>query len=147
MLIVSAVFAITAAYGATIVLQPAPGFVAPALAYAIGTSITGMFVLGAARNGTLRPWLVAVFVTVFLMVTGTFWWVLALPADEGAGGALLLGLPRRTAMVLCGVGAVPMLLLPLAYALAFDRDVLSEEEMQQLRTSAASGVQDNRVAS
>lgn len=147
MLIVSAVLAIAAAYGAMIVLQPAPGFVAPALAYAIGTSIAGMFVLGAARNSTLRPWLAAVFVMVLLTVTGTLWWVLALPADEGAGGALLLGLPRRTAMVLCGVGAVPMLLLPLAYALAFDRDVLSEEEMRQLRNSAASGFRENRDVS
>lgn len=139
LLIVSAVLAIAAAYGTTLVLGSAAAFVAPALAYGIGASMTGMFMLGAARNGALRSWLVVVFVAVFLVITGTFWVVLALPANEGAAGILLLGVPRRTALILLGVGALPMLLLPIAYALAFDHDLLDDDEMQRLRNAELQG--------
>lgn len=135
-LIVSAVIAIAAAYSTALVLAPAPAFVAQALAYGIGASMTGAFMLGATRDGTLSPWLAVVFVMVCVVVTGTFWWVLALPPHEGAGGALWLGLPRRTAMVLYGVGAVPMVLLPIAYTLAFDRSILPDDDAHEFHSAA-----------
>jgi hypothetical protein len=56
-----------------------------------------------------------------------------MPADEGVGGELLLGLPRRTAIVLYGVGLIPMFLLPIAYALSFDKGILSAEDVARVR--------------
>jgi hypothetical protein len=49
--------------------------------------------------------------------------VLLLPAPV-AGGPLLLGLPRLTAILLLSVGALPLVVLPIAYARAFDAEVM-----------------------
>jgi hypothetical protein len=132
LLIVSAVIAIAAAYGVTLAAPSEATWAAPALAYGIGASIAGLFVLGASRNGRLAPWIAVAFTGVFVVVTGVFWWVLTLPPAEGAGGPLLVGLPRRTALVLLGVGGVPTVFLPLMYAWAFDREVLREEDVHAL---------------
>lgn len=134
-LILSAVVAIGGAYGATLALGAAPAFAAYALAYGIGASTTGMFILGAVRAGRLAPSLVVAFTIVFVVVIGAFWLALGMPAAEGAGGPLLLGLPRRTAIVLYGVGLVPMFLLPVAYALSFDKGILSEDDIARVRAA------------
>lgn len=134
-LIISAVVAIAAAYGATLWLGTAPTFAPFALAYGIAAAMTGMFVLGAMRSGTLAPALRVTFALVFVVVTGSFWLALGMPAAEGAGGALLFGLPQRTAIVLYGVGVVPMFVLPLVYALSFDRGILSEEDIARVRAA------------
>lgn len=134
-LIISAVVAIGAAYGATLALGAAPAFAAYALAYGIAASTTGMFILGAVRSGRLAPALIVAFTIVFVTVIGAFWLALLMPAAEGAGGPLLFGLPRRTAIVLYGVGLIPMFLLPLAYALSFDRGILSEDDIARVRAA------------
>lgn len=41
-------------------------------------------------------------------------------------GPLLLGLPRSTAILLIVVGLVPLVLLPLAWAATFDREVMGD---------------------
>jgi hypothetical protein len=46
---------------------------------------------------------------------------------------LWLGLPRGAAIILYIVGLVPMAVLPIAYALTFDRTTLSEAELDELR--------------
>lgn len=133
LLIVSAILAIGAAYAGTLWSAAAPAFAPFALAYGIAASMTGMFVLGAARKGRLAPGLWAAFGVVFVVVCGSFWLALGMPAAEGAGGALLLGLPRRTAIVLYGVGVLPMILLPLVYALSFDQGILSDDDVKRVR--------------
>jgi hypothetical protein len=60
-----------------------------------------------------------------------------MPPQEGAGGPLLLGLPLRTAIVLYGVGVVPIAILPLAYALTFDSSTLSEADLVRVRAANA----------
>lgn len=135
-LIVSSVAAIGAAYAAALA-QGGTSAVAPwALAYGIAGSMTGMCILGAARRGTLSSGLWAAFAAMFVMVLGSFWLALGMPANEGAGGPLLLGLPRRTAIVLYGVGALPMFLLPLVYAWTFESSTLSEEDIRRVQAAA-----------
>lgn len=79
----------------------------------------GLFVLGAATRGVhtrkVRLLLAALFVVLFASIA----FALALPAAEGAGGRLLLGLPLRLAIVFYGVGFVPLIALPMAFAKTF----------------------------
>jgi hypothetical protein len=131
-LIVSAVLGIGTAYAAVWARLPIQSFAPYALAYGIGASTTGMFVLGAARQGRISPLQLMVIGAVFVCVTGTFWLVLGLPPLEGTGGPLLLGLPRRTTLVLLGVGVIPTFLLPIAYALTFDRRILRDDDVRAL---------------
>lgn len=81
--------------------------------------LTGLGLLGAGPNAPrLRA---AVLVACSCTFAG---FALALAAAPPTiDGPLLLGLPRITALMLLACGAVPMLLLPIAYAWAFPREV------------------------
>lgn len=84
-------------------------------AIGIAATLTGTLILGAARAGRLsRPaWVAAA--TLFTVLVVAFIAVTLLPA-ETADGPLWLGLPRRAAIVLLGVGVLPMPILAWAYA-------------------------------
>jgi len=56
---------------------------------------------------------------------------------EGAGSPLWLGLPRRAALLVYGIGLLPAFVLPLCYALSFDAAVLSRAELDRLRSELA----------
>lgn len=75
--------------------------------------------LGATRRGRLSgpARLAALF--LFLWLIGCFGAALALPDDRIT---LLLGLPVRTAIVLVGVGLVPLAVLPVLFARDFAED-------------------------
>ena len=61
---------------------------------------------------------------------------LALPATEGPLSTLWLGLPARAAIVIYGVGLLPIVVLPLAYALTFETQTLSAEDVERVRVLA-----------
>ncbi len=82
--------------------------------------------LGARRRGRLPRALGITIVVVALCTAGGFALALLAPVARG-GGPLLLGLPRTTAVMLLLVGCVPLVVLPLAYALRFDRDVMPDD--------------------
>jgi hypothetical protein len=88
----------------------------------IGTtaSLVGALVMGAARDGKLSRSAIAATVTVAVMLLGGLAAALLLP-PESANGPLWLGLPRRAAILLVGIGIVPALVLPACYALDFPR--------------------------
>lgn len=96
-----------------------------------------LMALGAVRRDSLPRSLMWVFAGLFVLCTGCFLAALALPAAEGANGPLLLGLPLRTAIVLYGVGVVPIFILPFAYALTFDACTLSDADLERVRAAAA----------
>ena len=101
--------------------------------YMIGTSTTmvAMMVLGAARGrGGIRR-LIVPFIIIFILLIAGFGAVLVMPA-ETANSSLWLGLPVRTAIVLYGVGVLPLFLLPLAYAFTFDTMTLSEGDLARI---------------
>ena len=105
------------------------------MAIATSCAMVAMLALGAARGGRrargLRP-LLASFAAVLLILTGAFAAALLLPA---AGEPLLLGVPRRAAIVLYGIGLLPALVLPLTYAITFDAD-LTDEDIERVREAA-----------
>lgn len=106
---------------------------------AIGANgvIMSLMAIGAVRRDTLPRSLVWTFVGLFLFCAGCFVAALVLPAAEGAHGPLLFGLPLRTAIVLYGIGVVPIFILPFAYALTFEASTLSEADLIRVRAASA----------
>ena len=102
----------------------------------LATLVVSLMALGAARReGGLGPLRLPMAFT-FVVIVGGFGAALAMSGNAGApeaGARLLLGLPLRAAIVVYGVGLVPMLVLPLAYALTFDRMTLTEADLDRVR--------------
>lgn len=92
--------------------------------------------LGARRGGRLPRRLGAALAIAGAATAAGFAWALVAAAPT-AGGPLLLGLPRVTAILLIVAGAVPLVLLPIAYAVAFDREVLDDDTLRRVRDLAA----------
>jgi hypothetical protein len=61
---------------------------------------------------------------------------LFLPANENPGSELWLGLPARAAIIIYGIGLVPTIVLPVAYALTFESQTLSADDIEQVRALA-----------
>jgi hypothetical protein len=125
------------AYGASFARGGGPPWAPWLLAVGANGMIISLMALGAMRGNQLPRSLAWTFVGLFVLCAGAFLLALALPAAEGAGGPLLLGLPLRTAIVLYGVGVVPIAILPFAYALTFDSSTLSEEDLRRVREAYA----------
>lgn len=102
----------------------------------LSTMVVSLMVLGAARRrggvGRIAVPLAFTFAVIFV----GFGAALVLPA-ESAGARLLLGLPVRAAIVLYGIGLLPMVVLPLTYALTFNDMTLSEEDLARVRELGA----------
>ncbi len=97
---------------------------APALAifvFAIATAgvMTAILVLGAARKDTKLGGLTWVFLLTFVILAGGF--CAALIEENPDPQSLWLGLPRGAAIIMYVVGLLPMLILPIAYAVTFDK--------------------------
>jgi hypothetical protein len=58
---------------------------------------------------------------------------LALPATESQLSRLWLGLPARAAVVIYGIGLLPIVVLPIAYALTFETQTLTAEDVERVR--------------
>ncbi len=106
---------------------------------AIGTcgALMSLMALGAVRRGHMAPVLRWVFALMFIWCAGCFAVALAMPDNEGDGGALLFGFPLRSTIVLLGIAVVPILVFPIAWALTFDSAMLSEEDLRKLREAQA----------
>jgi hypothetical protein len=76
--------------------------------------------------------LVAGTVALGLVLLAGFGGALLLP-PETPGSPLWLGLPRRAALLVYGIGVLPALFLPLIYALTFGASVLDQAELAELR--------------
>jgi hypothetical protein len=130
--IVGATLLIAVAYVAVLVTGRTPAW-AP-WAYMIGTTtvMLATIVLGAARRGGGVGRLALPFALIYVLLLAGFAAALALPPEVGADAPLWLGLPRRAAVVLYGIGVVPLFLLPVAYALTFDSATLREEDLARV---------------
>lgn len=124
--------AIALGYAAAFISGGPPVWAAWLLALGIPASIGGMLLLGAARGagGVGRLWIPIAFVVVTL--AAGFGFALALPADESAGSTLWLGLPVRAAIVIYGIGLMPAIILPVAYARTFEEHTLSEADVARV---------------
>ena len=131
--LVAATSAIAAAYASAFSPGGAPRWAAWAMALGVPLALVSVMVLGAARRGRLSGRLLAAFLFVGALLAAGFGIALALPGGLGAAEPLLLGLPRRAAIVVYGIGLLPTLVLPVAYALTFDAQTLREEDLEQVR--------------
>ena len=133
-LVFGATVAIAVAYASAFLPGGAPGWATWLLIPGIAAIIVGTMTVGAARRGSVGV-LAVPFAAVFVILVAGFGIALAL-GDPEPGGALWFGLPPGAAVVLYGVGLLPLLFLPLAYALTFERTALSEIDLERIRSRA-----------
>ena len=136
--------AIAVAYAAAFLPGGAPGWSAWPMAWGTAGCMVATLTLGAVKEGGVGR-LAIPFALVFVLLAGGFSLVLVLP-DGGA--ALWLGLPPRAAVLLYGVGLLPFLVVPVAYALTFDERTLSRADLDRIRAAARArrGRTDHRSA-
>lgn len=103
-------------------------------------------ILGAARGrrgvGPLKIPFVFVIVTLAL----GFCAALILPGSESPASMLWLGLPARAAIVIYGIGLFPIIVLPVAYALTFESQTLTADDIEQVRSLAREIAKRNQSA-
>ena len=106
------------------------------MAVALPVTMVAIMVLGVARDDRRLGRLAAPIGVVLFLVAGGFLLALGLPADR-ADGPLWLGLPPRAAVILYGVGLLPLFILPVAYALTFDALTLDDADLARVRAARA----------
>ncbi len=104
------------------------------MAVSLPVCMVATMTFGAVRAGRRVGALALPIALVFVLVTGGFLAALALPPDT-VDGVYWLGLPRRAALILYGVGVLPLFVLPLAYAWTFDALTLSDEDVERVRAA------------
>lgn len=134
-LLVAATLAIALAYVGAFAPGGAPRWSAWLMALGVPVALVGVMTLGAARRGHVPRALLAAFALVGALLVGGFALALGLPGDLGAAEPLLLGLPRRAAIVVYGIGLLPVFVLPVAYALTFDAQTLRDEDLARVRAA------------
>jgi len=133
-LVVSTV-AIAAAYGSAFLPDGPPRWAPWALAMGTAAIMVASMALGAARRGGVGR-LALPFAGVFLVLAGGFAAALLLPPTDPRDPTLWLGLPPAAAVVMYGIGLLPLFFLPLAYALTFDEMTLGEADLARVRDAA-----------
>jgi hypothetical protein len=127
---------IAAAYASAFLPGDPPVWAGWALAIGAATVMVSASALGAARADRGLGRLKLPLALVFLVVAGGFAVVLSMGGTDSASTTLFLGLPPRAAIVLLGIGLLPLLVMPIAYALTFDDMTLSEADLQRVREAA-----------
>ena len=104
------------------------------MALSLPVAMIAMMTFGAVRAGRRVGALAFPFALVFVLVAGGFGLALWLPPDT-ADGIYWLGLPRRAAVIVYGVGLLPLFVLPFAYALTFDALTLDDDDIARVRAA------------
>lgn len=125
--------AIAIAYGSAFMPNGAPVWAPWLLALGIPGALGGVMVLGAARERGGVGRLAIPFAFVIVTLTVGFCLALGLPANEGPDSTLFLGLPLRAAIVVYGIGLLPIVVLPVAYALTFETQTLNAEDVERVK--------------
>jgi hypothetical protein len=132
----ASVSAIAVGYGAAFRRGGAPQWAPWLLAIGIPAALGAIMVLGAARGRRGIGPLKLPFAFVVATLAIGFGAALALPATEGPLSKLWLGLPVRAAIVIYGVGLLPIFVLPIAYAVTFKTQTLTAEDVERVRELA-----------
>ncbi len=133
----AATIAIAVAYASAFMTGGAPGWAPWLLACGIPVALVAIMIMGAARGRGGIQKLVVPFAFVGILLTVGFCLALGLPANESANSSLVFGLPLRAAIVIYGIGLIPIVVLPVAYALTFETQTLSAEDLEQVRKLGA----------
>ena len=138
--------AIALGYVAAFTRSGTPAWAPWLLALAIPVALGAIMILGAARGRSgIGPLKIPFGFVVLVLIIG-FGAPLLLPATEGPLSKLWLGLPARAAIVIYGVGLLPIIVLPVAYALTFETQTLSAEDVERVRALAAEGGRENQAS-
>ncbi len=137
------IFAIAIGYAAAFRRAGTPAWAPWLLALGIPISLGAIMILGAARGRKGIGPLKLPFLFVVAVLAIGFCAALALPATESPLSKLWLGLPARAAVVIYGIGLLPIVVLPVAYALTFETQTLSAEDVERVRALA----EENRARS
>lgn len=130
------VLAIAIGYAAAFLPGGTPAWAPWLLAFGIPVGLGAIMILGAARGRTGIGPLKYPFAFVVATLAVGFGAALALPATEGPLSQLWLGLPVRAAIVIYGIGLLPIIVLPVAYALTFELQTLNAEDVERVRALA-----------
>ncbi|MGH9419010.1 MAG: hypothetical protein ACRD3J_03480 [Thermoanaerobaculia bacterium] len=135
--LVLAICAIAVGYGAAFTPGGTPEWAPWLLAIGIPVASCGIMALGAARGSRGIGKLKIPLAFVLVVLTAGFCLALGLPANESSTSVLWLGLPARAAIIIYGVGLLPIVVLPVAYALTFDTQTLNQADIDRVRELAA----------
>ena len=127
------IFAIAGGYASAFNKGGIPPWAPWLLALGIPVTVGAIMILGAARGARGVGPLKFPFLFVVAILAIGFCAALALPATEGPLSRLWLGLPARAAVVIYGIGLLPIVVLPIAYALTFETQTLSAEDVERVR--------------
>jgi hypothetical protein len=131
----ASIVAVAAGYGTAFTPGGAPPWAPWLLAVGIPVALGAIMILGAARGDRGIGRLKIPFAFVILILAIGFCAALALPGSEGPLSRLWLGLPARAAVVIYGVGLLPIIVLPVAYAMTFETLTLSADDLERVRES------------
>jgi len=137
--LVAATLLLAATYAAVLLTGATPSWAPWSYLVGVATVMMATMVLGAARGRGGVGRLALPFLLIYALVLAGFGAALVLPAETAADTPLWLGLPRRAAIVLYGIGILPLFLLPLAYAFTFESMTLSDEDLARVRAARESG--------
>jgi len=127
---------IAAAYIGALVASGVPAWTSWALMIGTSTIMLSTMVLGAVRGDGGIGRLAVPFAAMFAVLLIGFSAVLVLPA-ETATTRLWFGLPLRAAVILYGIGVLPLFVLPFAYALTFESLTLKESDLERVQQMKA----------
>lgn len=133
--IVGATLLLTMAYLSAFLPGGTPAWAPWLFLAGMSVILVSTMALGASRDGDVRG-LRGLFVFLLVLLMGGFGAALALPAEEGPGSTLLLGLPLRAALVLYLVGLIPVLVVPFFYARTFHTLALRPGDLERVRDEA-----------
>jgi hypothetical protein len=131
-----AIAAIATGYAGAFSSTGAPSWAPWLLALGIPVALGAIMILGAVRGTRGIGALKFPFGFVILVLVIGFGAALALPSTDGPLSRLWLGLPARAAIVIYGVGLLPIIILPVAYAMTFEEMTLSAQDLERVRAIA-----------
>lgn len=135
--IFAALLGIGTAYLSAFLPGGAPAWAAWLMMLGIAALMTATMALGAVRRNRIgRLWIP--LACTFVTLAAGFGTALRLPPlDAAAPPTLWLGLPPGAAVILYGIGTLPVLIVPLAYALTFDEVTLDAADLERIRAVAS----------
>jgi len=131
--LIAGIFAVATGYVAAFLPGGTPTWAPWLLALGIPMALGAIMILGAARGRMGIGPLKYPFAFVVAVLAIGFCAALAIPATEGTLSKLWLGLPARAAIVIYGIGLLPIIVLPVAYALTFEAQTLNAEDVERVR--------------
>jgi hypothetical protein len=134
--LLSGIVAIAVGYAGAFFPGGTPAWAPWLLALGIPATLGAIMILGAARGRMGIGPLKYPFAFVVVVLAIGFCAALALPATEGPLSTLWLGLPVRAAIVIYGIGLLPIVVLPIAYALTFETQTLNADDLERVRELA-----------